>query len=216
MANLFDVYNDGLLIDHTEGEKLETGETPITISGLTADTTYDKVQVAYTGSYNKSDVPSFKTNPRRNLYLNSRVLSDAYGTNNNARVTVEPLDSTTNMWHIVSAQGNGGGVGIYLSNYGNGKIPNISDWSYSADVKGTGKASAFGIEGTSTTPVKGIVGNDWSRISQTGHISNPQFKTIVMYFDTKNSPLDVYIKLPKLEIGNVATPWIPAPEDNVT
>ena len=39
MANLFDVYNDGLLIDHTEGEKLETGETPITITGLTADTT---------------------------------------------------------------------------------------------------------------------------------------------------------------------------------
>lgn len=63
MANLFDVYNDGLLIDHTEGEKLETGETLITISGLTADTTYDKVQVAPTGSDNKTDVPSFKTNP---------------------------------------------------------------------------------------------------------------------------------------------------------
>ena len=63
MANLFDVYNDGLLIDHTEGEKLETGETPITISGLTADTTYDEVQVAYYESYNKSDVPSFKTDP---------------------------------------------------------------------------------------------------------------------------------------------------------
>ena len=63
MANLFDVYNDGSIIDHTEGEKLETGETPITVTGLTADTTYDKVQVAYAGSDNKSDVPSFKTNP---------------------------------------------------------------------------------------------------------------------------------------------------------
>ena len=63
MANLFDVYNDGLSIDYTEGEKLETGETPITISGLTVDTTYDKVQVAFAGSYNKSDVPSFKTDP---------------------------------------------------------------------------------------------------------------------------------------------------------
>lgn len=63
MANLFDVYNDGLSIDHAEGEKLETGETPITISGLTADTTYDKVQVSFAGSYNKSDVPGFKTDP---------------------------------------------------------------------------------------------------------------------------------------------------------
>lgn len=59
----FNVYNDSALIEHTEGEKLETGETPITISGLADDTTYDKVQVAFAGSYNKSDVPSFKTNP---------------------------------------------------------------------------------------------------------------------------------------------------------
>lgn len=63
MTNLFDVYNDGLSIDHAEGEKLESGETPITISGLTADTTYDKIQVASDGLDNKTDVPSFKTNP---------------------------------------------------------------------------------------------------------------------------------------------------------
>lgn len=43
MANLFDVYNDSTLIEHTEGEKLETGETPIIITGLTPDITYDKV-----------------------------------------------------------------------------------------------------------------------------------------------------------------------------
>ncbi|MCT0026090.1 gp58-like family protein [Weissella confusa] len=34
-----------------------------------------------------------------------------------------------------------------------------------------------------------------------------------MYFDTTDSPLDVYIKLPKLETGNVPTDWTPAPED---
>lgn len=74
MANLFDVYNDGSLIDHTEGEKLETGETPITITGLTAYTTYDKVQVAFAGSYNKADVPSFKTSPGRNLIIRTGEL----------------------------------------------------------------------------------------------------------------------------------------------
>ena len=77
MANLFDVYNNGSLIDHIEGEKLETGETTITISGLTADTTYDKVQVAYAGSYNKTDVPSFKTNLGRNLFIGSKDFSGA-------------------------------------------------------------------------------------------------------------------------------------------
>lgn len=59
----FNVYNDSVLIEHIEGEKLETGETPITIIGLTPDTTYDKVQVASDGLDNKTDVPSFKTNP---------------------------------------------------------------------------------------------------------------------------------------------------------
>ncbi|MGG7601806.1 pyocin knob domain-containing protein [Weissella cibaria] len=149
----------------------------------------------------------------RNLFLNSRKLSDSYGVNSNATVTVEPFDSTTNMWHIVSAQGNGGLVGIYLSKYGDGKIPNNSDWSYSTDVKGTGKISLFGIEGSSNVKTRGVVGNNWSRATITGHVGELQKKTLVMYLDTANSPLDVYIKLPKLEVGNIATDWTQAPED---
>lgn len=149
----------------------------------------------------------------RNLYLNSRVLSDGYGTNGNVMVTVDPFDSTTNMWHLVAAQGAGGSVGIYIFNYGNGKIHNNSDWSYSVDIKGIGQLVEFGIENASTAPIKGIIVNDWSRISRTGHVNEPQYKTLVMYFDTTDSPLDVYIKLPKLEIGNVPTDWTPAPED---
>lgn len=149
----------------------------------------------------------------RNLYLNSRVLSDGYGINGNVMVTVEPFDSTTNMWHFVAAQGNGNAVGIYIFNYGNGKIPNNSDWAYSADFKGIGKVISFGLEGSDISSIRGIIGNNWSRVSQTGHVNEPKFKTLVMYFDTRNSPLDVYIKLPKLEIGNVPTDWTPAPED---
>lgn len=34
-----------------------------------------------------------------------------------------------------------------------------------------------------------------------------------MYFDTTNTPLDVYIRLPKLEVGNLPTDWTTAPED---
>ena len=148
----------------------------------------------------------------RNLYLNSRALAD-YTPNGGVTVTKEPFDSTTNMWHIVASQGSGSGVGIYIVNYAVGKIPNNSDWSYSADIKGTGKVALFGIEASDKSPIKGTIGSDWSRISQTGHVYAPTYKTIVMYFDTTNSPLDVYIKLPKLETGNLPTDWTPAPED---
>lgn len=149
----------------------------------------------------------------RNLYLNSKSIEDGYGTNNVVKVTVEPFDSTTNMWHIVAEQGIGGDLGIYFFNYANGKLPDNSDWSYSADVKGTGKIEKFGLEDSNRNPVVGTVGSEWSRISETGRLDKPKFKTLVMYFDTTSSPVDAYIKLPKLETGKMPTPWSPAPED---
>lgn len=152
--------------------------------------------------------------PNRNLYLNSKSLEDHYGANDGAKVTVEPFDSTTNMWHIVAEQGAGILSGIYLYGYANDKLPDNSDWSYSADIKGTGKIGKIGITSGNRKPVVGTVGSEWSRISQTGHINNED-KTLVMYFDSTSGPVDVYIKLPKLETGNMPTPWSPAPEDSI-
>ncbi|KIR08673.1 hypothetical protein RA16_06725 [Levilactobacillus brevis] len=151
----------------------------------------------------------------RNLYLNSKAIADGYiAAPNGLTVTVEPFDSTTNMWHIVSKQGNSTPVGIYLYNYASGKIPDNSNWSYSADVKGTGKIFAFGIEASNKNPVVGTISSEWSRVSQTGRV-NTGVKTIVMYFTSTSGPVDVYIKLPKLGIGNIPTDWTPAPEDKV-
>lgn len=149
----------------------------------------------------------------RNLYLNSRELADAYDSNDGATVTIEHFDSTTNMWHIVAEQGSGKATGIYILNYATNKLTDSSYWSYGADIKGTGKVLQLGIGDGDRTPVKGTVGSEWSRISQTGYFDKLRSKTIVMYFDTTDSPLDVYIKLPKLETGNVPTDWTPAPED---
>lgn len=146
----------------------------------------------------------------RNLYLNSRVLADSY--DGAGTITLEPFDATTNMWHVISPQGQGL-VGIYLSNYGNGKIPDNSDWSYSVDVKGTATPFLIGIEAGSHNPIVGAVGSDWSRISQTGRVDSGTSKTLDMYFDSNTGPVDVYIKLPKLEVRNVPTDWTPAPED---
>ena len=152
----------------------------------------------------------------RNFYLNSKTIENTYRINVGAKVTREPFDSTTNMWHILAEQGSGSNVGIYFWTYGNGELPDSSDWSYGADVKGTGKIVRFGIEGGSKEPVIGTVGSEWSRISQTGHFDSVDSKTITMYFDTTSSPVDAYIKLPKLEIGNMPTDWSPAPEDMAT
>lgn len=146
----------------------------------------------------------------RNLYLNSRAVADSYG--GAGTITVEPFDSNTNMWHVVSPQGQGW-VGPYLWDYGNGKIPDNSDWAYSADVKGTATPNTFGIEAGSHNPIVGTIGSDWSRISQTGRVDSGTRKTPIMYFDSSLGPVDVYIKLPKLETGNMPTDWTPAPED---
>ena len=148
----------------------------------------------------------------RNLYLNSKTNLYGYSKFGNVTATVEPFDSTTNMWHIVASQGSGNQIGIYTYKYGIKPIPDKSDWSYSADIKGTGKVVLFSIDGSTRSPVKGNIGSEWSRISQTGHV-NGSNKPIIMYFDTTNIPLDVYIKLPKLERGNVSSDWTPAPED---
>lgn len=150
----------------------------------------------------------------RNLYLNSGGLTDGYGTSDGLTATTEPFDSTTNMWHLVAPQGSGNNVGIYNWNSVGEIIPDGSDWAYSADIKGTGKVAQFGIEDGDKNPIKGTIGSTWSRISQTGHI-NGSIKSIVRYFDTTDSQLDVYIKLPKLETGNVPTDWTPAPEDYI-
>jgi len=149
----------------------------------------------------------------RNLYLNSKTIADTYAPINSTTVTVEPFDSTTNMWHIVAEQGTGTPTGIYVYGYAKDKLPDNSDWSYSADVKGMGKVVSFGIQSNNASLVIGTIGSEWSRISQTGNLDNVNLKTLIMYFDTTNSPLDVYIKLPKLETGNMPTPWAPAPED---
>lgn len=150
----------------------------------------------------------------RNLYRNSKIIIDGYARNSNAvNITVEPFDSTTNMWHFVAEQGVGSTIGIYFYDYAIDKIPDNSDWSFSANMKGIGKVVRFAIENGGMNPIVGTVGSEWSRISQTGRVDNPKHKTIVMYFDSTNSPVDAYIKLPKLEIGDTPTPWTPAPED---
>ncbi|WP_273715620.1 hypothetical protein [Leuconostoc mesenteroides] len=152
----------------------------------------------------------------RNLLLNSKLLS--WGVANNAATTSTKVsyDSTTNMWHITSPKGGAYNDGIYFfqdSNVSN-LITKGQQWAFSFDIKGTGVYSAVGVEASSPfNSPSGNVPTDWTRVSSTGTATGTN--AIIIYFNSKDVALDVYIKLPKLETGNIATDWTPAPEDVV-
>ena len=216
MANLFDVYNDGLLMDHTEGEKLETGETPITIIGLTADTTYDKVQVAYAGSYNKSDVPSFKTNLGRNLLLDTARSFTGIGNNS--------VNGNFNAQGGRYYLADGKKLSDLYNQYGSSGYLTLSfDWVASGDTLSGqfnpqwagepwgGLANSGNIKPSSTNKS----GNYKTTVSLKTNGYSTGIATSIM-FRQDNLQGNVTISNVKLESGNKATPWIPAPEDNVT
>lgn len=149
----------------------------------------------------------------RNLYLNTKALWMGGIGNNGSKVTLtlEAFDSTTNMWHLVAPQQAYNNAGIYL---GQGVIQTGDNWALSFDVKGTGNWSSNGARVENSTVTKSVepLTTSWARVSSTGKKVSAGGATI-FYFDLTNSPLDVYIKLPKLEYGNMPTSWSPAPED---
>ncbi|MCS9997119.1 hypothetical protein EFL81_09880 [Weissella confusa] len=120
------------------------------------------------------------------------------------------------MWHITAPKGSGGNAGIYFSQVNN--VSNVitqgQQWTFSFDIKGTGVYSDKHIGVEASNPFNSPTGNvpsDWTRVFSTGTATGRN--AIIIYFNSIDVALDVYIKLPKLEIGNIATDWIPAPED---
>ncbi|MFT9083558.1 MAG: hypothetical protein ABF477_07640 [Leuconostoc pseudomesenteroides] len=150
----------------------------------------------------------------RNLLLNSSNLGFWYGNNaGKTTITVESFDKTTNMWHFVAPQQSFSNAGIYIANT---TVKSGDSWVLSFDIKGTGIWSSIGarLEGSTVNTPVGNNTASWNRLSSTG-IKTKDSGSVVLYFDLTNSPLDVYIKLPKLEIGTMPTDWTPAPEDYI-
>ena len=89
--------------------------------------------------------------------------------------------------------------------------------TWSVDVKAS-KNISFNNVGQETNGFKGRVDitTQWQRISHTFTNKYTQHYAFVFYqmIGTCSPGDKVYIRLPKLEIGNVATDWTPAPEDN--
>lgn len=151
----------------------------------------------------------------RNYLLNSRSLNIA--THDNVSVSEKiSYDANTNMWHITAPSGGGVSSGIWFAQQINmSKVFDAGQpWTFSFDIKGTGVFSDRGIGVRNSNPFNtpsGNVPSSWTRVSANGISSG--IDTIIIYFNTTSSALDVYIKLPKLEVGNVPTDWTPASED---
>ena len=89
--------------------------------------------------------------------------------------------------------------------------------TWSLEVKAS-KNISFNNVGQETNGFKGRVDltTNWQRISHTFTNKYTQHYAFVFYqmIGTCSPGDKVYVRLPKLEIGNVATDWTPAPEDN--
>ena len=147
----------------------------------------------------------------RNYIPNSQKAGFRANTNVIQSVTVEKFDDTTSMLHLVNPAGGSINSGVYIPQT---VIKTGDKWAFSMDIKGTGVYNRVGINNSSMTVApSGNVKADWTRVVSSGVASKDNDFVVVIYFNTKDTALDVYIKLPKLEAGNVATDWTPAPED---
>jgi len=143
----------------------------------------------------------------KNLFVNSRNLW-WHGSNNYVHITTEDYDANTKMWHITSPQSGLLYVGLYWYQPGNTSYQLVKgdQYAFSFDIKGTGVYHFVGSENTSNYEgPSGDVLSEWTRVTQTGTANGTN--AFVLYFDTHTKPLDVYVKMPKLELGTVSTDY---------
>ena len=128
--------------------------------------------------------------------------------NNLAASAIVAFDATTNMLHITKTASTGSAlVGIYftiLQQFAVGE-----PWEFSVDIKGSGVfgKNGIGLEGSTwSIQPTGNIPTNWTRIRSSG-VNKGNGQTGIIYFDATTTNLDVYIKLPKLERGNIPSDW---------
>ena len=88
--------------------------------------------------------------------------------------------------------------------------------TWSIDIKASRNITLNSVGFESNGQKKVDISTNWTRISHTfvNRFSNYYMFTFNSPTTNFNNGDKIYIKLPKLEIGNVATDWTPAPEDS--
>ena len=132
------------------------------------------------------------------------------GTLNNPKMSIEKYNDTIKMVHI-SSNIDGGIYTRWAGAFPNGELQVGTVYTISFDAKG--KGIFYSVRNESYNDTNQIIGqsltNNWKRYSASGTI-NELNRAFVIYL---KGGYDAYIKCVKIEEGNKATPWSPAPED---
>ena len=148
----------------------------------------------------------------RNYVLNSEKLTNINSGGTNWEKTVE---NGTLVFTKIRATDNAG-IWVQIMTFLKDNFQNeVLTWSL--DIKAS-KNISFNNVGQETNGFKGRVDitTQWQRISHTFTNRYTQWYSFVFYqmIGTCSPGDKIYIRLPKLEKGNISTDWTPAPEDS--
>ena len=148
----------------------------------------------------------------RNYILNSEKLTNINSGGTNWEKTVENGTLVFTKVRVTESTGIWAQIMPFLKdNFQNEVV------TWSLDVKAS-KNISFNNVGQETNGFKGRVDitTQWQRISHTFTNRYTQHYALVLYqmLGTCSPGDKIYIRLPKLEKGNIATDWTPAPEDD--
>lgn len=148
----------------------------------------------------------------RNYVLNSEKLTNINSGGTNWEKTVE---NGTLVFTKIRATDNAG-IWVQIMTFLKDNFQNeVLTWSL--DIKAS-KNISFNNVGQETNGFKGRVDitTQWQRISHTFTNRYTQWYSFIFYqmIGTCSPGDKIYIRLPKLEKGNISTDWTPAPEDS--
>lgn len=165
---------------------------------------------AYANSADGKD--GFYVGGRTNLLFNSNFSSGLYhwtinpGTNKDCKAVVTTDSDGDTCIHIT---GTGVACGIYSA-----PAPFNQNQITTGSVlaKGTGRIMLVGLEGRPASNFGTVSTESYSKVGSTTQASS-NTNSFVVYFSAVNDVVDVYIKFVKLEQGDKANPWSPAPSE---
>ena len=134
----------------------------------------------------------------RNL-INGSYDSSWYSDGNTGTTQKVTMDSGEVALHVI---GTGSTSGLWY----HPNLPSNGIYTLSVEIKGTGVVNRLGWEGLSDNTAYPT--SDWQRVSSTASLDITKWYSFVFYGE-----MDVYFRLIKVEKGEIATPWTPAPED---
>ena len=186
--------------------------TIIASNSLTLSNVNDGTITHYAYANSADGKDGFYVGGRTNLLFNSNFSSGLYhwtinpGTNKDCKAVVTTDSDGDTCIHIT---GTGVACGIYSA-----PAPFNQNQITTGSVlaKGTGRIMLVGLEGRPASNFGTVSTESYSKVGSTTQASS-NTNSFVVYFSAVNDVVDVYIKFVKLEQGDKANPWSPAPSE---